>query len=71
MPYFEIEITAKRMVCVQAEDEDEALEIAEEIAGIEWENANARTEDEYDETNPQHAEWIAQYKRQGEFYTAD
>lgn len=69
MPHYEIEITAKKMICVEADDEDEALEIAEENIDMGWDSSNVRTEDEYDENDPQHAKWIAEYKRNGEFYS--
>jgi hypothetical protein len=69
MPHYEIEITAKKMICVEADDEDEALEIAEENVGMGWDTSNVQTEDEYDESNPHHAKWIAEYKRNGEFYS--
>lgn len=70
MPIYEIEVTATKMVCVEAEDEDQALEIAEENVDLGWDSSNVRMEDEYNPEDPQHAKWIAEYKRQGEFYTA-
>ena len=63
-------MTAKKMVRVEAEDEEQALEVAEENVDLGWDSSDVRTEDEYDEANPQHAKWIAEYKRQGEFYSA-
>ena len=69
MPHYEIEITAKKMICVEADDEDTALEIAEENVDLGWDSSNVRTEDEYDESNPQHAKWIEEYKRSGEYHS--
>lgn len=70
MPHYEIEITARKMICVKAEDEDQALEIAEENVDLGWDSSNVRTEDEYDEANPQHAKWIAEYKQSGDYFSA-
>jgi len=70
MPHYEIEITAKKMVCVEADNEDEALEVANENVDLGWDASDVRTEDEYDGSNPQHAKWIEEYKRQGEFYSS-
>jgi hypothetical protein len=33
-----------------------------------WDTSDVRTEDEYDSEDPQHAKWIEEYKRQGEYY---
>jgi hypothetical protein len=71
MPIYEIEVTAKKMICVEADDEDQALEFAEENVELGWESNNVRTEDEYDESNPVHAKFIQQYKNEGEFYQAN
>ena len=70
MPIYEIEVTAKKMICVEAEDEELALEYAEENIELGWDSNNVRTEDEYDPSDPVHARFIAQYKAEGEFYQA-
>lgn len=69
MPIYEIEITARKMVCIEAEDEDRALELAEENLDLGWESSDVAMIDEFDTANPRHAEWIAIYNKSGEFYS--
>ena len=36
MPHYEIKVTCTKRICVEAEDEDTALEIAEEETSFGW-----------------------------------
>lgn len=71
MPIYEIEITATRMVCVEAEDELRAIALAMDNAGLGWDNPLADVETEFDPTDRADRQYIADYKRQGEFYSED
>lgn len=71
MPYYEITVTVSKPVCVKADNEQDAKDLAiDELFG-DWNRADAEVEDEYDETNPQHAKFIQEYKEQGEYFEAD
>ncbi len=67
MTHYEITVTATRTICVKAENEDDATERAcGEYLG-EWNEVNAEVEDTFDDAKD--AEFIKQYKEQGELLT--
>jgi len=66
MKYYEIEVTATRMVCVKAADEEDAKDRACDEY-MEWRTVEAEVEDEFDEVKD--AEHIEDYKKQGELLT--
>lgn len=70
MPYYEVTVTASKPVCVKADNEADAIDKALDEVGLDWNRSSGEIEDEYDEANPQHQEFIQQYKDQREFYEA-
>jgi hypothetical protein len=70
MPYYEIEVEARRCVCVKADNEEDAIQTAiDETTMCDWSQAEGRVEDEYgDGTDPEAAKFIAEYKRDHEYY---
>lgn len=70
MKAFEIEIRAKKMICVIADNEDDALQCAIEECPMEWNDPDVRVEDEYDDEDPDHARYIEEYRKEGELYEA-
>ena len=69
MRFFEVDITARKMVCVEAEDEEDAMTIARDNVGIGWEPDDEQISDELDPSNPKEAQWIEEYKQDHEFYS--
>ncbi|NQX00104.1 hypothetical protein HQ447_05545 [bacterium] len=71
MKAYEIEVTATKMICVAADNEEDALEIArEEGVPLGWDEKELRIEDDYDSENPKEAKFIDDYRYAGEFYEA-
>jgi|DEB0MinimDraft_6_1074348.scaffolds.fasta_scaffold110876_2 hypothetical protein len=69
MPYYEVTVRAEKCVCVKADNEEDAIQTAQDECAAFWGSSEADIEDDYgDGTEPQVAEWIAQYKRDGEYY---
>jgi hypothetical protein len=69
MPHYEVEVNATRMICVKAENEEDAKERAcDEYIG-EWNEVTAEIEDEFNDVKD--AEFIKQYKEQGELLTVN
>lgn len=69
MPIYEIKLTCTKMICVEAEDEFTAIEVAEENSPLDMDNATAEIEDEFNESISAEKGFIEYYKRNGEFYT--
>ena len=67
MPYYEVEITATKCVCVQADNESDAEEAAAESVMGDWHETKGEVQDEYDESKPSEAQFIKEYKASGDF----
>ncbi len=66
MPIYEVEITAKKTVCVKADDETEAEEIAADNA---WTDSRVAEAEVLLEVSPEdEASTVKEYKEQGEYY---
>lgn len=66
MPIYEVEITARKTVCVQADNESDAEDIAIDNAWTDSRVAEAEVLLEVDKKDE--ASTIKEYKEQGEFY---
>jgi hypothetical protein len=73
MPYYELEITARKTVCVKADNPEDARHTAiMECTAMEWEEGEAEVIDDYaNGENPKHKEFINRYKLGGEYYETE
>lgn len=73
MPYYELEITARKTVCVKADNPEDARHTAiMECTAMEWEEGEADVIDDYaNGENPKHREFIERYKLGGEYYETE
>ena len=65
MPYYEVTVTVSKCVCVKADDEQEAEDIAADKIGADWNESQAEVEYELDEVKD--AKIISEYKADGEY----
>ena len=65
MPHYEVTVTVSKCVCVKADDENEAEEMAADKIGADWNEAQAKVEYELDEVKD--SKIIAEYKADGEY----
>ena len=66
MPIYEVEITAKKTVCVKADSENDAEDIAHDNA---WSDSRVvETEVLLEVSEKDEASTIKEYKEQGEYY---
>jgi chitinase len=70
MPYYEVEITATKCICVKADNESEAEEAAADSVMGWWHETKGEAQDEYDELDPKQQEFIAEYKASGDYVEA-
>lgn len=70
MPHYEVTVTASKTVCVKADNEEDANDLARDEFMGDWNDVETEIEDEFDESDPKEAEFIKEYKEQGEFLTA-
>lgn len=73
MPYYELEITARKTVCVKADNPEDARHTAiMECTAMEWEEGEAEVLDDYaNGEDPKHKEFINRYKLGGEYYETE
>ena len=63
MPYYEVTVTVSKCVCVKADDENEAEEMAADKFGADWNEAQAKVKFKLDEVKD--SKIIAEYKADG------
>jgi hypothetical protein len=70
MPYYEVQITATKCVCVKADDESEAEDAAADSVIGDWNRAEGEVQGEYDENDPKQREFIEEYKANDDYIEA-
>ena len=73
MPYYELEITARKTVCVKADNPQDARHTAiMECTAMEWEEGEADVIADYGNgENPKIKEFIDRYKLGGAYYETE
>jgi len=73
MPYYEIEVAARKTICVKADNPKDARHTAiMECTSMEWDEGDADVMDDYgDGTDSKHQEFIERYRRSGQYYETE
>ena len=73
MPYYEIEVAARKTICVKADNPEDARHTAiMECTAMEWDEGDADVMDDYgDGTDSKHKEFIERYKLGGQYYETE
>lgn len=71
MRYYEAIVISEKCICVKAQSEEEAIEVALQAFGRDCNRAKVDIEDDWGNgTEPSQTRWIEQYKRNGEYVEA-